>query len=79
MFGGANTGRRYNVTFSVNVRNLFNYVNADTPSGVLNPPTPDVPQASASPFFNIPNHLAGGPFSAQSASRLIYLQASFSF
>jgi len=45
----------------------------------LNPPTADIPQATASPFFNVPNHLAGGPFSAQSASRLIYLQAAFSF
>src|SRR5579862_5459729 len=78
-FGGGGTNRRYNVTFSVNARNLFNYRNADIPSGVLNPPTTDVPQASASPFFNVPNHLAGGPFSAQSASRLIYLQAAFSF
>jgi hypothetical protein len=79
LFGGGNTTRRYNVTLSVNARNLFNHVNADTPSGVLNPPTTDVPQATASPFFNVPNHLAGGPFSSQSASRLIYLQASFSF
>jgi hypothetical protein len=78
-FGGGGTNHRYNVTLSVNARNLFNYTNADTPSGVLNPPTADVPQASASPFFNVPNHLAGGPFSAQSASRLIYLQAAFSF
>jgi hypothetical protein len=78
-FGGGGTNRRYNVTLSVNARNLFNYTNADTPSGVLNPPTADVPQATASPFFNVPNHLAGGPFSAQSASRLIYLQAAFSF
>src|ERR1700751_180285 len=72
--GGGGPNRRYNVTLSINARNLFNYRNADIPSGVLNPPTADVPQASASPFFNVPNHLAGGPFSAQSASRLIFLQ-----
>jgi len=76
---GGGTNRRYNVTLSINARNLFNYVNADIPSGVLNPPTTAVPQASASPFFNIPNHLFGQPFSSPSASRLIYLQASFSF
>jgi hypothetical protein len=63
----------------VNARNLFNYTNADIPSGVLNPPTADVPQASASPFFNVPNHIFGQPFSSPSASRLIYLQAAFSF
>lgn len=77
--GGGDTNRRYNVTFSVNARNLFNHPNVDTPSAVLNPPTADQPQASASSFFAVPNHLAGGPFSSQSASRLIYLQASFSF
>ncbi|HXP68057.1 MAG TPA: carboxypeptidase regulatory-like domain-containing protein [Candidatus Dormibacteraeota bacterium] len=77
--GGGGTNRRYNVTLSVNARNLFNYRNADIPSGVLNPPTADVPQASASPFFNVPNHIFGQPFSSPSASRLIYLQAAFSF
>jgi len=79
MFDGAGTSRRYNVTFSVNARNLLNYVNAGTPGGVLNPPTVDVPDASASPFFGRSNQLATGPFSGNGASRLIYLQASFSF
>jgi len=81
IFGGpgAGTNHRYNVTFSVNARNVFNYVNAGTPGGVLNPPTTDVPQASPSPFFGRSNQLAVGPFSGNGASRLIYLQASFSF
>ena len=79
LFAGGGTNRRYNVTLSVNARNLFNYTNADPPSGVLNPPTADVPQASASSFFNVPNHIFGQPFSSPSASRLIYLQAAFSF
>ncbi|MGA8143162.1 MAG: carboxypeptidase regulatory-like domain-containing protein [Candidatus Acidiferrales bacterium] len=79
LFGGGGTNKRYNVTFSVNARNIFNHVNAQTPSGVLSPPTTDVPQAFASPFFAQPNQLAGGPFSSNTASRLIYLQASFSF
>ena len=81
IFGGpgAGTNHRYNVTFSVNARNVFNYVNAGTPGGVLNPPTADVPQASPSPFFGRSNQLAVGPFSGNGASRLIYLQASFSF
>jgi hypothetical protein len=79
LMGGGDTNRRYNVTFSVNARNVFNHVNSATPSAVLNPPTADVPQASASPFFATPNQLAGGPFSSNTANRLIYLQASFSF
>ena len=78
-FGGGGTNRRYNVTFSVNARNIFNHTNVLTPSGVLNPPTADVPQASASPFFAVPNQLSGQPYSTSTASRQIFLQASFSF
>jgi len=63
----------------VNARNVFNHVNVATPTGVLNPPTTELPQASASPFFATPNQLAGGSFSSSTANRLIYLQASFSF
>ena len=77
--GGGDTNHRYNVTFSVNARNIFNHVNSLPPSGVLNPPTADVPQASASPFFGIPNQPAGGPYGSATANRIIYLQASFSF
>jgi hypothetical protein len=77
--GGGTTDRRYNLTFSVNARNVFNHVNVATPTAVLNPPTADLPQASASPFFATPNQLAGGSFSSSTANRLIYLQVSFSF
>lgn len=81
LFGSmsGNTSRKYNLTFSVNARNVFNHVNAATPTAVLSPPTSSIPQATASPFFAIPNELAGGPFSTNSASRQIFLQASFSF
>ena len=79
LFGGGETNHRYNVTFSVNARNIFNHVNAQTPSGVLNPPTTDVPQAFASPFFGLPNQLAKGAFSTNTAPRIIYLQVGFSF
>jgi Carboxypeptidase regulatory-like domain len=79
LFGNGGTDRRYNITFSVNARNIFNHVNAATPSGVLNPPTTELPQASVSPFFATPNELAGGAYSSNTASRMIYLQASFSF
>jgi len=77
--GGGTTDRRYNLTFSVNARNVFNHVNVATPTAVLNPPTTELPQASASPFFATPNQLAGGSFSSSTANRMIYLQASFSF
>lgn len=73
------TSRKYNLTLSANARNVFNYVNPATPSAVLSPPTSSIPQATASPFFAIPNELAGGPFSTTSANRQIYLQVSFSF
>jgi hypothetical protein len=79
LFNVAGTDRRYNLTFSVNARNLFNHVNVATPTGVLNPPTAELPQASASSFFAVPNQLAGGSFSSNTANRMIYLQASFRF
>jgi len=65
---GPSTDRRYNLTLGAGVRNIFNKVNESNPSGVL-----------SSPYFNIPNGLAGGPFSTGSAVRRIDLQAVFSF
>ena len=66
--GGPGTNRRYNLTFSVNARNVLNKVNAATPIGVLS--APDFGQSIA---------LAGGPFSSAAANRKIELQAMFSF
>jgi len=68
--GGQNAvSRRYNLTLSVSGRNIFNNVNLATPTGVL-----------GSPFFGQSTGIAGGPFSSgTAASRVIYLQASFSF
>jgi len=78
-FGGLEaTGKRYTVTLSINARNLFNNVNAQVPSAVLNPPTTTFP-ASASAFFAVPNAPAGGPYSSGAANRQIFLQASFGF
>ena len=74
--GGSN--KRYNITFSINARNLLNNVNAAVPSAVLFPPTASSP-AEASSFFARPNSPALGPFNTNSANRQIYLQASFSF
>ena len=65
---GPSTDRRYNLTLAVNVRNVFNKVNAANPSGVL-----------GSSFFGVSNSLQGGPFSTGSAVRRIDLQATFSF
>lgn len=67
--GGANAvTHRYNLTFSVNARNIFNFVNLATPIGNLN-----------SPLFGRSDALAGGAFSTQSADRQIFLQTTFSF
>jgi Carboxypeptidase regulatory-like domain len=66
--GGAATSRRYNLTFSVSARNVFNRVNLAPPIGNLN-----------SPLFGESNELAGGPYSFGSATRRIDLQVQFSF
>ncbi len=69
-FGGMGpaTTRRYNLTFSVNARNVLNKVNAATPVGVL-----------SSPNFGQSVALVYGPFSSMAANRKIELQAMFSF
>ncbi len=66
--GGAASTRRYNLTFSVNARNVLNKVNAATPIGTL-----------SSQSFGQSIALAGGPFSSAAANRKIELQAMFSF
>jgi len=66
--GGTATTRRYNLTFSVSARNIFNHVNLAPPVGNLD-----------SPLFAQSNALAGAPFSSGSASRRIDLQILFSF
>ena len=66
--GGPGTSRRYNLTFSINARNLFNRVNLATPIGNLN-----------SRFFGQSIALAGGPLSSAASNRRIELQASLSF
>lgn len=68
MFGGNPSDSRYNLTFSVNGRNIFNHVNVSNPIGTL-----------SSPSFGQSNGLVGGPFSSSTANRLIYLQALFNF
>ncbi len=68
MFGGAPSNSRYNLTFGVNARNVFNNVNVSNPIGNL-----------SSPLFGESNALAGGPFSSSTANRRIDLQVSFNF
>jgi hypothetical protein len=65
---GPGSNRRYNLTFSVNARNVLNRVNPAPPIGVL-----------GSPDFGKSITLAGGPFSSPAANRKIELQALFSF
>ena len=76
LFGGggpmvmsSNSDRRYNLTFAVGVRNLFNNVNVANPNGIL-----------GSRFFNTSNALQVGPFSpGTAANRRLELQATFNF
>jgi Carboxypeptidase regulatory-like domain/TonB dependent receptor len=67
--GGASAApKRYNVTLSVNARNVFNNVNLGTPIGTL-----------GSHLFGESHALAGGPFSSGAANRQVYLQLLFAF
>jgi hypothetical protein len=65
---GSATNRRYNLTFSVNARNIFNNINYAPLVGNL-----------SSPIFGQPNAIAGGPYGSSSAPRKFELQALFSF
>jgi hypothetical protein len=68
MDGGGPNNNRYNLTFSISARNVFNNVNLATPIGNL-----------SSPLFGQANGLAGGPYSSSTANRRIDLQVSFNF
>jgi hypothetical protein len=67
MFGPTNTGRKYNLNFSVQALNLFNNIDRGTPIGILGT------------GFGQSRGLQGGIFSQGSAARRIFVQASFSF
>jgi hypothetical protein len=70
MFGGGTpSNSRYNLTFSVNARNIFNNVNYGPPIGNL-----------SSPLFGEANSLAPQPYSyAPTANRRVDLQVQFTF
>jgi Carboxypeptidase regulatory-like domain len=68
--GGGSTGQRYNLTFSVQARNLLNHVNPGPINGIV-----------TSPLFGESNTLAGGvgAFAQSGENRRIDLQARFTF
>jgi hypothetical protein len=70
MFGNPTTGKKYNLTFSIQARNLLNHVNPGPINGVL-----------GTPLFGESNSLAGGfgAFSSPGNNRRIELQARFQF
>jgi len=71
MFGGVNSGKKYNLTLTVSARNLLNHANYAVPSGDL-----------SSPLFGQYTSLTGGfgPNSASSTyERKIDLQLRFQF
>ena len=68
MMGGASTGRKYNLNFSVQALNLFNDIDYGQPGGSV-----------GSPSFNHSTSLAGGIFSTGSAARRVFAQVNFSF
>lgn len=70
MFGGSNSGKKYNLSLSISARNVINRANYAPPSGDL-----------SSPFFGVSRSLAGfGPFGATSTyNRKIDLQLRLTF
>jgi len=68
--GGGSTGKRYNLTLSVQARNLLNHVNPGPINGII-----------TSPLFGESNNLAGGfgAFAQSGLNRRIELQVRFTF
>jgi hypothetical protein len=68
LFGPSSTPHRYNLTFTMTTRNIFNTWNPGPPIGTL-----------TSTRFGESNTVAGGPFSSGTANRRVDFQAIFSF
>jgi hypothetical protein len=82
MFGGASTGKRYNLTVSVQARNLLNHVNPAQPTGNLSSPLFGISTQLGGGFGPRPGGGGGGPGGGgggAAANRLIELQLRFSF
>jgi hypothetical protein len=80
--GGVTTNRRYNVTLSVEARNLLNTVNPGQPVGVLTSSLFGQAQSVAGGFGPGGGGPGGGGFgggASQSANRRLQLQLRFSF
>ena len=75
IFAPSSTTRRFNLTFAVTARNLFNTVNPGPPIGVL----PSDQAFLSSSNFGKSVSLAGGPFSSGTANRRVDFQAMFAF
>jgi hypothetical protein len=67
--GSSNTGKKYNLTFSAQVQNLFNNADYATPNSSLGSKT----------LFGKSTQLAGSPYTSGSALRRISLNMSFNF
>jgi hypothetical protein len=67
--GGANSGRRYNLTFGAQIQNLFNTTNYAAPGGNLNSPG----------LFGRSTQLAGNMYGSPAAKQRTTLQMSFTF
>lgn len=74
MGGGGASSQRFSLTVGIMARNVLNHLNTNPPSGVI-----------GSPFFGVPNSLAGGGrgpgglFASGAAPRKIELQLMFNF
>jgi len=77
MFGPTNTGRKFNLNFSVQALNLFNNIDYGTPIGTVIPP--GLLATGTKDTFGTSPSLQRGIFSQGSAARRIFLQAVFSF
>ncbi len=74
----ASTNHRYNLTASIDVRNLLNMVNPGAPVGTLSSPQFGQAQGIANGFGRFGNNGFGNG-SAQSANRRVELQLRFTF
>ena len=80
MFGGASSGKRYNMTVSVQARNLLNHVNPSQPGGNLGSPLFGISTQLGGGFGPRPGGGGGGPGGGgAAANRLVELQLRFSF
>lgn len=79
MFGDSSTDHRYNLTFSLSGRNIFNRQNLSVPVGTLTPQAFSCAPGTRCTDFGESIALANGPFNSQDASRRVDMQVRFSF